>query len=96
MLDWHLYLVRCHDGSLYTGITTNVARRFAEHQGNSSTGAKYLRGRKPLMLVFQKKLGGRSLALGVERKVKKLSKARKEELMRNKKHIEVIIKQVGS
>ena len=32
MLDWHLYLVRCHDGSLYTGITTNVARRFAEHQ----------------------------------------------------------------
>jgi len=48
------------------------------------------------MLVFQKKLGSRSLALGVESKVKKLSKARKEELMRNKKHIEVIIKQVGS
>ncbi len=96
MLDWHLYLARCHDGSLYTGITTNVARRFAEHQESGSTGAKYLRGRGPLTLVFQKKLGSRSLALGVESKVKKLSKARKEELIRTKKHIEVIIKQVGS
>ena len=96
MLDWHLYLIRCHDGSLYTGITTNVARRFAEHRGNGDTGAKYLRGREPLVLVFQKKLGSRSLALGVESKVKKLSKARKEELIRTKKYIEVIIKQVGA
>jgi len=95
MLHWHLYLVRCHDGSLYTGITTNVASRFAEHQEGNGAGAKYLRGRGPLMLVFQKKLGGRSLAQGVESKVKKLSKARKEELIRAKKHIEVIIKQVG-
>ena len=96
MLDWYLYLVRCRDGSLYTGITTNVARRFAEHQENIGTGAKYLRGREPLTLVFQKKLGGRSLALGVESKVKKLSKARKEELIRTKKHIEMIIKQIGA
>ena len=96
MLDWHLYVVRCHDGSLYTGITTDVARRFAEHQGNVDTGAKYLRGRGPLMLVFQKKIGSRNMALGVESKVKKLSKVRKEELIRDKKHIEVIIKQVGS
>ena len=96
MLDWHLYLIRCHDGSLYTGITTNVARRFAEHQGNGGAGAKYLRGRGPLMLVFQKKLGSRSLALGVENRVKKLSKVRKEELIRDKKRIEVIIQQVRS
>ena len=91
MLDWHLYLVRCHDGSLYTGITTDVARRFAEHQKNNSAGAKYLRGRGPLALVFQKKLGGRSLAMGVESKVKKLSKARKEELIRDNTHIDEII-----
>jgi putative endonuclease len=96
MFDWYLYLVRCLDGSLYTGITTDVARRFAEHQGKTGEGAKYLRGRGPLELVFQKKLGGRSLALGVESKVKKLSKARKEELIRTKKPIEVIIKQVRS
>ena len=96
MSDWHLYLVRCRDGSLYTGITTDVARRLAEHLGNGDTGAKYLRGRGPLMLVFQKKLGGRSLALKVESKVKKLSKAKKEELIRTRKHIEVIIKQTKS
>ena len=95
MLDWNLYLVRCHDGSLYTGITTDVARRFTEHQGNGDTGAKYLRGRGPLMLVFQKKLGSRSLALSVESKVKKLSKARKEELIRANITIDEIIKQVG-
>ena len=48
------------------------------------------------MLVFQKKLGSRSLALGVESKVKKLSKARKEELIRDNTHIEMIIKHIGS
>ena len=94
--DWYLYLVRCRDGSLYTGITTDVTRRFAEHQGNGDTGAKYLRGRGPLILVFQKKIGSRSLALGVESKVKKLSKARKEELIRDNTRIDEIIKQVGS
>ena len=96
MLDWHLYLVRCRDGSLYTGITTDVARRFAEHRGNGDTGAKYLRGRGPLVLVVQKKLGSRSLALGVESKVKKLSKARKEELIRADSRIDEIIIQVSS
>jgi len=96
MPDWYLYLIRCRDGKLYTGITTNVARRFAEHQGNNSVGAKYLRGRGPLMLVFQKKLGNRSLALGVESKIKKLSKARKEELLKTNKHIDEIIKRVSS
>jgi len=96
MSDWHLYLIRCHNGSLYTGITTDVARRFAEHQGNNDTGAKYLRGRGPLVLVFQKNLGSRSMALGVESKVKRLSKVKKEELVKYQKHIEVIIKQVGA
>ena len=96
MLDWYLYLIRCRYGSLYTGITTDVARRFAEHQGNSDTGAKYLRGRGPLVLVFQKKLGSRSLALGVESKVKKLSKARKEELIRDNTRIDEIVKLFSS
>ena len=96
MLDWHLYLVRCRDGSLYTGIATDVARRLAEHQENNGAGAKYLRGRVPLTLVFQKKIGNRSLALGVESKVKKLSKARKEELIRANTRIDEIIKLVRS
>ena len=95
MLNWHLYLVRCRDGSLYTGITTDVARRLAEHQGNSDAGAKYLRGRGPLELVFQRELGDRSLALGVESRVKKLSKAGKEELVRDSNRIDDIIKRVA-
>lgn len=94
MLDWYLYLIRRNDGSLYTGITTNVARRFAEHNGNGDTGAKYLRGRAPLVLVYQKKLGSRSLALSVESKGKKLSKARKEELIKVDTRINDIIKQI--
>ena len=94
MLDWYIYLVRCRDGSLYTGITTDVDRRFAEHQGNS--GAKYFRGRGPLALVFQKKLGSRSLGLAVESRVKKLSKPRKEEMVRSNTRIDEIIRQAGS
>ena len=92
MPDWYIYMVRCCDGSLYTGITTGVEHRFAEHA--SGAGAKYFRGRSPLELVFQKKLGSRSLTLGVENKVKKLSKVRKENLIRNIERIEEIIKQV--
>jgi len=96
MSDWYLYLVRCHDGSLYTGISTDVARRFAQHRGEGGAGSKYLKGRTPLALVFQKNLGSKSLALKVERKVKKLSKARKEELIRANTHIDKKIKQVSS
>ena len=93
MSDWYLYIVRCRDGSLYTGITTDVARRLEEHQGKGTTGAKYLRGRGPLFLVFQKKLGSKSLAMSVENKVKRLSKVRKEELVKANAHINQIINQ---
>ncbi|MBI4330761.1 MAG: GIY-YIG nuclease family protein [Chloroflexi bacterium] len=81
MSDWHLYLVRCGDGKLYTGISTDVDRRFAEHLAGRKAGSKYLKGRGPLTLVFRKRLGSKSLALKVERKVKKLSKARKEKVL---------------
>lgn len=92
MPDWYLYLLRCRDGSLYTGITTDVTRRFAEHQGNGDTGAKYLRGRKPLILVFQKKIGSRGVALAVESRVKKLSKSKKENLLSDDTRIDEIIR----
>lgn len=96
MSIWHLYLVRCRDGSLYTGIATNVARRFAEHQGKGESGAKYLRGRGPLKLVFQKELGSRSLASKVEAEVKKLPKARKEQLVQSGDYIRAIIERAGN
>jgi len=94
MSDWYLYLIRCCDGSLYTGITTDVARRFAEHRGKGSAGAKYLKGRGPLELVLQKKLGSRGLALRVEKKVKKLPKARKEKLIKGRKYLGELIKKI--
>ncbi len=81
MSDWHLYMVRCGDGNLYTGISTDVDRRFAEHQAGGKTGSKYLKGRGPLTLVFRKRLGNKSLALKVEYKVKKLSKSVKEKMI---------------
>jgi len=94
MPDWYIYLVRCCDGSLYTGITTGVEHRFAEHA--SGAGAKYHRGRGPLELVFQKKLGSRSLALGVETRIKKLPKIRKEELVRDNTRIDEMIRKAGT
>ena len=80
---------------MYTGITTDVARRFSEHQEKGGKGAKYLRGRGPLILVFQKELGNRSLALSLENRIKKLSKTRKEKLIRDNGDIEDIIKLVN-
>jgi putative endonuclease len=78
MKDWFLYLIRCKHGRLYTGITTDVERRFAEHTDNGKKGSKYLRGKAPLTLVMKKKIGSRSTALKIEAKVKKLSKTKKE------------------
>jgi putative endonuclease len=77
--EWSVYMVRCRDGKLYTGIATDIERRIAEHQAGK--GAKYLRGRAPLMLVFKKKIGSRSLALKVEQAIKKLPKCRKETIV---------------
>ena len=79
MAQWYLYMIQCGDGSLYTGITTDVKRRLAAHRENR--GAKYLRGRGPLALVFEKKIGSRSQALIVERRIKKLPKHQKERLI---------------
>ncbi len=93
MTTWYVYLVRCRDGTLYTGIATDVSRRFAEHKQNDDKGAKYIRGRGPLHLVFQKVVGTRGLALRVEGKIKKLPKARKEELIEQDDIIEQIISQ---
>ena len=80
MQKWYLYIVRCRNGSLYTGIATDVERRFTEHQANK--GSKYLRGRGPLKLVFTKQIGKKELALKIERLVKRLPKLKKEKLIK--------------
>ncbi|MCC4833309.1 MULTISPECIES: GIY-YIG nuclease family protein [unclassified Shewanella] len=75
--DWFLYMVKCHNGHLYTGITTDVKRRFAEHQAGGTKGAKYLKGKGPLTLVYQESVADRSLATKRELAVKKLTRAKK-------------------
>jgi len=82
MSIWSLYLIRCRNGSLYTGITTDVERRFNEHQSNSVKSAKYLRGKGPLQLVFHIEVGNRSEASIAEAKIKKLCRSDKELLIK--------------
>lgn len=81
MTIWHLYLIRTRSEALYTGITTDVSRRFGEHCGSDGKGAKYLRARGPLTLVYHAKIGSRALALKAEHRVKKRQKKGKEQLV---------------
>ena len=89
MHDWCVYIVRCRDGSLYTGIATDVERRIADHL--ASKGAKYLRGRGPLKLVFSKKVGEKGRALKVEHQVKRLPRHKKEALIKTGAGIEALL-----
>lgn len=74
---YHLYILRCANGTLYTGITIDVRRRVAEHN-TTKRGAKYTRSRRPVVLVYTKKFRTRSIASKAEARLKKLS--RKEKL----------------
>lgn len=82
--QWWVYILRCRDGSLYTGITTNVTRRFAEHQAGGKKCARYLRGKAPLELVFYSPIGLKREALRVEKRLKKLPRPEKEALVAGK------------
>ena len=79
---WFLYLVRTASGALYTGITTDVERRFAEHQAGAPKGARSLRGKGPLTLEFQAPAGDRSRASKLEWQVKRWTRVRKEALLK--------------
>ena len=75
-------MLRCLDNSLYCGITKNLERRLKEHNSNSSRGAKYLRSKKPAVLVYKEEYPDLKTALKREIEVKKLSKLNKEALVR--------------
>ena len=78
-MGWFLYLIRTADNTLYTGITTDVQRRLAQHQAGK--GAKALRGKEGLALAFFAEVGERGLALKLEYRIKQLSKRQKERLV---------------
>ena len=77
-MAWFLYLLECSDGSVYTGIATDVAARFEKHA--SGLGARYTRSRKPVALLASFELADRSSALRAEYRVKQLSPADKRAL----------------
>jgi putative endonuclease len=74
-------MIRCADNSLYIGITTDLDRRFVEHQSQGKKCAKYLKGRAPLQLVFSCPAGTKSQATSLELRLKKKPKAFKEDLV---------------
>jgi putative endonuclease len=75
----YVYIVECHDGTYYTGYTTDVERRVSEH--NSERGAKYTRGRTPVDLVHTESFDSKSAAMSREYEVKQLTRRQKERLV---------------
>ena len=76
---WHVYIARCKDGSLYTGITTNIERRLSEH--NQKIGAKSLLGKLPVSLIFNERYKDQREAAKREREIKGWRKEKKEKLI---------------
>lgn len=79
---YYLYILECADGSLYTGITTDVKRRVGEH--NDGAGAKYTRGRGPVVVVYTRRFRNRANASREEARIKSLKKSEKLELISTK------------
>ncbi len=77
---WHLYVLRTARGALYTGVTTDVARRLHEH-GHTARGARALRGQRPVALEYSLAVGARGTALRLEHALKRLPRVAKEKLV---------------
>jgi len=79
---WYVYMVRCADGSLYTGIAKDTQRRIQEHNQDAQLGARYTRARRPVKLVYEERYENRSQATKREAQIKRLKKHEKENLLR--------------
>ena len=74
---WHVYIVRCADGTLYTGVAIDVVRRMDQHNGKRANGARYTRARRPVKLVYQARSANRSAACKREYRIKQMSRREK-------------------
>jgi len=81
-MSYFVYIVRCSDDTLYTGITTDLSRRVGEHNSKEGKSAKYTRARQPVTLVYSEKYDDRSSASKREAEVKKLSRKEKLEIIK--------------
>ena len=81
MADWHVYLLRCADGSLYAGVASDLERRLRQHNGEIAGGARYTRGRRPVKLVWSEACADRSAAQVREAEIRRLSRREKLALL---------------
>ena len=81
---WHVYMVRCSDGTLYTGITNNLEKRIEAHNSEKD-GARYTRSRRPVKLVYAEQAGSRSAAAKLEYQLKKLPLSKKKEFVEDER-----------
>ena len=81
---WHVYMVRCSDGTLYTGITNNLEKRIESHNSEKD-GARYTRSRRPVKLVYAEQAGSRSAAAKLEYQLKKLPLSKKKEFVEDER-----------
>ena len=88
--EYSVYIIRCADDTLYTGIAVDVERRLGEHE-SGPRGAKYLKGRGPLKLMFSQAVGDRALASRFEYRVKKLSRFEKQALIDGRQTLAALI-----
>jgi len=82
-VNWKVYMLRCADDSLYTGITTDLERRLKEHNDDNKKGARYTRARRPLSLVYHESCTDRSQASSREHQLKKMTRTEKLQLAKS-------------
>lgn len=78
---WYVYIVKCRDGTYYTGITQNVEKRINQHNTKNAIGAKYTRSRRPVQFVYRLHVRTKSEALKREAEIKRLPHALKKKLI---------------
>ncbi|MEM8548838.1 MAG: GIY-YIG nuclease family protein [Pseudomonadota bacterium] len=82
---WVVYLLRCADGTFYTGVAADLRRRLRQHNGELVGGPRYTRGRRPVQLAWWESASDRSAALIREAQIKRLSRSQKQRLIASKR-----------
>jgi putative endonuclease len=93
--EWSLYMIKTRMNTLYTGISLDVERRLKEHSGDNKRGARYLKGKGPLELMWQECVGSKSDALSLEYRVKKLNRRQKQSLIDGQIDLQSLVKKNG-
>jgi putative endonuclease len=95
METWSVYILRNERNALYTGATSRLSRRLAEHRGKLARGAKFTRACRSIDLVYHCAVGPRSLALRIEAKIKRLKKTQKELLVASAPEVDQLLELLG-